>query len=174
MVHKIFDWSEYETEELQDKLAQLKKGLDVRYPNTPEPDPDELTSIELELIDREEKEKGDPMKKGYFVIQVGFVNNDTYEETTVNYTCAKLPKDMNVWRKSLYDGVHEPQEAKVLGVIVPAEGTHVVCHGNIVETYDPNEGGMPENDGRTNKVGNCPQCGRTLSLEIMNDGEEER
>ena len=57
MGKKEFDWSGWETNDLLDRLGYLQKGMDVRYPHVPEPDPDELHSIEEELADREEKEE---------------------------------------------------------------------------------------------------------------------
>ena len=54
---KKFDWSDWTLEDLLDRVAYLRKGLDVRFPHVPEPDPDELSSIEEEILTREESEE---------------------------------------------------------------------------------------------------------------------
>lgn len=53
---KDHDWSKFTTEELEEKLCKMRKGMDVRS-SEPEPDIDEMQSIELELADREEKQE---------------------------------------------------------------------------------------------------------------------
>jgi hypothetical protein len=110
-------------------------------------------------------------KTNRFLIKVLFGNNDTYEQSSQLYLKSKIPD--KEWLRSLYDGVHTPEKMLVMGTVISRSFTGVVCHGNIIDTIDPNEGGVPESDGRRHEQGNCPKCGRTLSLEIMKDGEED-
>jgi hypothetical protein len=97
-----------------------------------------------------------------YIIKVNFVNNDTCVEWFNIYIKNKIPD--KEWMKFLYDGVNEPQDMTVLGVIAPLKETCVFCHGNKIEFNDLNEGGMPEQDGSTIYEGSCPTCSKIINL----------
>lgn len=108
-----------------------------------------------------------------YAVRVTFYNNDFPKsesgEWTRDYILNKEPNKK--WLKSLYDGVNEPQQFVLLGVVVAAKKNHtaVVCCGNIVKLDDLNEGGMPDHNGTIELQGTCPTCEHMLNLNISKE-----